>query len=85
MKTIDAIINEIKSSGQLQKELAEAAKNNVIAEFLKEQGCEASAEEFIAALKNQTDEMNDNELDAVAGGYNKDARNGCDELSRGKR
>ena len=72
MKTIDAIINEIKNSVQLQMQLADAVKNNVIAEFLKEQGCEASAEEFVAVLKNQAGELNDKELDSVAGGYNKD-------------
>ena len=51
MKTIEVIISEIKTSEELQKKLAEAAKNNTLAEFLKELGCEATAEEFINALK----------------------------------
>ena len=72
MKTIEAIINEIKASEELQKKLVEAAKNNTIAEFLKELGCEATAEEFAAAAKAQSAELSDAELDAVAGGYNED-------------
>ena len=65
MKTIEAIINEIKASEELQKKLAEAAKNNAVEAFLKEQGCEATAEEFINALKPQEGELGDDELGAV--------------------
>mgnify|MGYP003485153420 FL=1 len=43
MKTIEVIISEIKTSEELQKKLVEAAKNNTLAEFLKELGCEATA------------------------------------------
>ena len=68
MKMIEVIISEIKASEELQKKLAEAAKNNALAEFLKEQGCEATAEEFIAGLKAQAAELSDEELGAVAGG-----------------
>ena len=53
MKTIESIINQIKVSEDLQKKLAEAAKNNTVADFLKEQGCEATADEFIAGVKAQ--------------------------------
>ena len=70
MKTIDMLISEIKNSETLQKLLAEAFKNNAIAAFLKEQGCEAAAEEFIAALKAQAEQLSDDALDAVAGGAN---------------
>ena len=70
MKTVEMLINEIKSSEILQKLLAEAAKNNTVAAFLADQGCEASAEELIAALKAQATEMNEDDLDAVAGGAN---------------
>ena len=70
MKTIESIINQIKVSEELQKKLAEAAKNNTVADFLKEQGCEATAEEFINALKPQEGELGDDELGAVAGGAN---------------
>ena len=68
MKTIEMLITEIKNSEALQKLLAEAFKNNAIAAFLKEQGCEAAAEEFIAALKAQAEQLSDDALDAVAGG-----------------
>lgn len=70
MKTIDTFISEIKNSEALQKLLAEAVKNNALAAFLKERGCEASAEEFIAALKAAAEQMDDTALDAVAGGAN---------------
>ncbi|MBP3523935.1 MAG: hypothetical protein J6M56_10245 [Clostridia bacterium] len=70
MKTIDMLITEIKNSEALQKLLAQAVKNNALAAFLKEQGCEATAEEFIAALKAAAEQMDDTALDAVAGGAN---------------
>ena len=70
MKTIETVINEIKTSEELQKKLAEAAKNNAVEAFLKEQGCEATAEEFINALKPREGELGDDELGAVAGGAN---------------
>ena len=70
MKTIEMLISEIKASETLQKLLVEAAKNNALDAFLKEQGCEATAEEFAAALKEQTEQMDDAALNAVAGGAN---------------
>ena len=72
MKNIEMIINDIKTSEALQKQLAEAVKNNALAAFLKEQGCEATAEEFIAALKAPAGELGDEALDAVSGGANVD-------------
>ena len=70
MKAIETIISEIKASEELQKKLVEAAKNNTLAEFLKELGCEATVEEFINAIKPQEGELSDDELGAVAGGAN---------------
>lgn len=72
MKTIDMLINEIKSCEELQKLLADAAKNNALDTFLREQGCDDDAEEFIAALKAQGEQLDDDALDAVAGGWNID-------------
>ena len=66
MKTIEMLINEIKTSEALQKLLAEAVKNNALAAFLKEQGCEATAEEFIAALKAPAGELDDDALGGLA-------------------
>ena len=70
MKTIEKLIDEIKASETLQKLLAEAVKNNALADFLKAQGCESTVEEFIAALKAPAAELGDDALDAVAGGAN---------------
>ncbi|MBQ7885473.1 MAG: hypothetical protein IJ313_01110 [Clostridia bacterium] len=72
MKTIEMLITEIKNSEALQKLLAEAVKNNTLADFLKEQGCEATAEEFITVLKAQAEQLSDDALDAVTGGANID-------------
>ena len=72
MKTVEMLINEIKSSEILQKQLAEAAKNNTVAAFLADQGCEAGAETFFAALKSRTEALDDTALDRVAGGINVD-------------
>lgn len=70
MKTINTLIEEIKTSETLQKLLADAFKNNLLAAFLKEQGCDTTAEEFISALKAQANQVDDDSLDAVAGGAN---------------
>ena len=72
MKTINILINEIKTDETLQKLLVEAVKNKALDSFLKDQGCEATAEEFIAALKEQAEQMDDAALNTVAGGLNKD-------------
>lgn len=72
MKTIKTLINEIKTSETLQKLLAEAVKNSALAAFLKEQGCEATPEEFIAAVKAPSGALDDDALDTVAGGANVD-------------
>ena len=70
MKTIDMLTSDIKNSEALQKLLADAAKRNAIAAFLKQQGCNAAEEEFIAALKAQAEQLDESALDAVAGGAN---------------
>ena len=70
MKNLNTLLTEIKANESLQKLLAEAVKNNALAAFLADQGCEATAEEFIAALKAPSGEMNDEALDDVSGGAN---------------
>ena len=70
MKTCDMLINELKASEDLQKLLAEAIKSNALAAFLKEQGCEATAEEFIAAIKDHSEQLSENELNTFVGGAN---------------
>ena len=53
-----------------KKKLAEATRNNAVADFLKEQGCETTAEEFIAAVKDHSAELSDEKLAPVTGGAN---------------
>ena len=72
MKTIGMFIREIKASEALQKLLADAVKNNALTAFIKEQGVDATAEELIAALKAQAEQLDESALDAVAGGANVD-------------
>ena len=71
MKTVELLIDEIKASSALQQILSEAVKNNTLATFLTDQGCEITAEDFITALKAPAvGEVDDTVLDAVAGGIN---------------
>ena len=68
MKTLQELYKEITASDELKTAFVEAAKDGKTADFLKEQGCEATAEELAAFLKGQTGEISDEELDSVAGG-----------------
>jgi len=71
MKTLQELYSEIIASEELKAAFTEAAKSGKATEFLKAQGCEATAEELAAFLKNQsTGEISDEELDSVAGGCN---------------
>ena len=70
MKTIEMLINEIKASETMQKLLAEAVKNNALAAFLADQGCDGTVEAFLAALKAPSEALSDDALDAVSGGAN---------------
>ena len=73
MKTIEIIYNEIKNNEALQAKLVEAVKASKVAEFFKELDCEADMSEIIAYGKKLVNtEISDNELDAIAGGANKD-------------
>ena len=62
------IIDKIKNSHALQKNMADAIKNNTLAVFLKEIGYEGTAAEFLAAFYPHDGELSDNQLDVVAGG-----------------
>ena len=69
MKTLQELYDEIMVSDELKAAFAEAAKGGKAEEFLKAQGCEATAEELTAFLKGRTsDELSDEELNNVAGG-----------------
>lgn len=71
MKTLQDLYSEVLKSEELKKEFVEAAKEKKIEEFLKANGCDASAEDLAVFLKEQqtkAGELSDNELDNVAGG-----------------
>ena len=69
MKTLQQLYTEILSSDELKKAYAKAAKDGRMAEFLKENGCEATMEEVEAFLKEKAGaQLSDDELDNVAGG-----------------
>ncbi|MBQ7592920.1 MAG: Nif11-like leader peptide family RiPP precursor [Synergistaceae bacterium] len=79
MKTLQEFYEEVKTSDDLKKSLAEAAKSGKITEFLKAHDCDATADElkeFVAGKTAQDKpvELNDEELENVAGG-------GTDECS----
>ena len=75
MKTLEELYAEAAVSEELKAELVAAAKENKLGEFLKAQGCEATeaeVAEFLKSKQSAEGEVADEELDAVAGGCNKD-------------
>ena len=69
MKTMQELYKEIIAGDELKKAFVEAAKNGKVAEFLKAQGCQATAEEIKAFLAEQENgQLADEELDSAAGG-----------------
>ena len=72
MKTLQEMYNEIVASDELKKAFLEAVRNGNTLAFLSENGCEATKEELEAFLTGQTEkqsrELDDEELDNVAGG-----------------
>ena len=70
MKTVDELYYEVVANEELKAAFAAAAKENKLAEFLKAQGCDATAEEaaeFLEARQSAEGELSDDELDAVCG------------------
>ena len=71
MKPVQEFYKEIMASEELKKGFVEAAKAGKQMEFIKEHGCEASAEEIEAFMKGQITEeraLSEDELENVAGG-----------------
>ena len=69
MKTIEELYNEINASEELKKAVSEIRDKEAFADFLKEHGCDASADEFKKFVKSQTEgEISDEDVGAVAGG-----------------
>jgi predicted ribosomally synthesized peptide with nif11-like leader len=74
MKTLQEFYEEVKTSDDLKKSLAEAVKAGKITEFLKAQGCDATADELKEFVVGKTAqdkpmrEISEEELEHVAGG-----------------
>ena len=67
MKTIEELYKAILADSDLKAKCAEAIKDGKLDEFLKAQGCDATAEEVRAFLDSKK-EVSFDELDSVAGG-----------------
>ena len=73
MKTLQEFYEEVKTSDELKKALAEAARSGKITEFLKAHDCDATADElkeFVAekTAKDKPIELDEEALENVAGG-----------------
>ncbi len=75
MKTLQELYDEMLAGDELKNAVVEAAKAGKLADLLKEQGCEATEEEFAAFLGEKAkQELSDAELDEAAGGGEDDAK-----------
>lgn len=74
MKSLHELYEEVKAGDELKKALAAAVKADKVTEFLKDHGCDSTAEElkeFVAEKLNRGKpmrELSEDELDRVAGG-----------------
>ena len=71
MKTLEGFLKEISENEELRKEFEEAADQDNVVEFFKQYDCEATLEEivdFVKANEKEDAELNDKELESVAGG-----------------
>ena len=68
MKTLKEFLDEIDGSDELKAKLGEAAKSKeTLNAFLKENGCEATAEEFSDAFAGK--ELGDGDMSRVSAGW----------------
>lgn len=69
MKTIEELYNEINESDELKKAISTVKDKKELEVFLKEHGCEATADEFVKFIKTQREgELGDDDASAAAGG-----------------
>ena len=68
MKTLEAFVKEVGASKELQKELFALEDVASLEAFLKKNGCNATAEEFVKAMAPAEGELTDDDAKAVAGG-----------------
>ncbi len=72
---LEELYTKTMSDEALKKAYVDAASEGKLAEFLKANGCETTEEElkaFLDAKQNKTGELEDDELDQVAGGCDDD-------------
>ena len=67
MKTIEELYKSILADNALKAQCAEAIKGGKLDEFLKVQGCDATAEDVKAFIESKKEASFD-ELDSTAGG-----------------
>ena len=68
MISVKELYKKIDSSDELKKEVGTLKTEEALAEFLKKNDCGATTAEFCEYLDNENAELDDEELDAVAGG-----------------
>lgn len=71
MKTIEALYQEVLVDNEMKKAFVKATQEDSLEAFLKENGCDATADEVQAFLAEETrkeGELADAELGAVSGG-----------------
>ena len=80
MKTIQELYKEVMASEELKEEFMTAAKDEKngrknVEEFLKKHGCDASFDELKSFFEGKSDEeLDEAELESVAGGKSKAAK-----------
>ena len=69
MKTLEELVKEINASEELQKTISQIKDKTGLIDFLKEQGCEASVDDFAKTIKSQGEgEIGDDVAATIAGG-----------------
>lgn len=74
MKTLETLYQEVLASDELKNAMAQATQSpEALEAWVKAQGCDATAEQIEAFLKekeSKTGELSDDELESAAGGCN---------------
>ena len=68
MKTLEEFYKEVVSNADLKKEYISIKDDESMNEFLAKHGCDASSENLKEFMNKGSSELNDDELDDVAGG-----------------
>ena len=69
MKTLEDLYKEVQNNDALKEKFIAAAKENTLADFLKENGCDATVKDVMDFMRGAKERaLNENELEKVAGG-----------------